>query len=206
MGVGRNKDKKPATYEDIEALPVGWVGEIVEGLLYASPRPAMGHLHVASRLGALIIPPFDWARGGPGGWWFLDEPELHFGANVVVPDIAGWRRERVPEPPEPETPWLSLAPDWVCEVLSPSTRSTDRVRKLPLYHRSDVRHAWLIDPLRCSLESYRSVSRGWERVGLHEGPVVIREEPFEAVPLDLGLLWLPRRAGKGHKGDAVILP
>src|SRR5690348_4959976 len=118
--MGQGKGKKPATYEDIEALPVGWVGEIIADELYASPRPAFRHLHVATRLGALLNLPFDIGRGGPGGWCFMDEPELHFRGNVVVPDLAGWRRERMPEPPD--VPWVTLAPDWICEVLSTSTK------------------------------------------------------------------------------------
>ncbi|MFP2933775.1 Uma2 family endonuclease [Pyxidicoccus sp. 3LG] len=191
--MGQGKGKKPATYEDIEQLPLGWVGELIEYELVASPRPSVGHLHVASRLGALLVQPFDWARGGPGGWWFLDEPELHFAHNVLVPDLAGWRRERVPDPPEPETPWLTLPPDWICEVLSPSTRTTDRVRKMPLYLHQGVRHAWIIDPVRCTLEVYRSGPRDWVHTALHEGSVTVRVEPFEAVPLELGLLWMPRR-------------
>ncbi|MFY2563394.1 Uma2 family endonuclease [Corallococcus terminator] len=192
MGVGQGKGRKPATYEDIEALPVGWVGEIVEDLLYASPRPAVRHLHVASRLGSLLGMPFELGPGGPGGWWFLDEPELHFGRDVLVPDLAGWRRERVPEPPH-DAPWLTQAPDWVCEVLSPSTETKDRLRKLPVYHREGVRHVWLIDPARRSLEVYRQGSGGWEPAARHEGDVIARVEPFEAVVLALDLLWLPRR-------------
>jgi Uma2 family endonuclease len=189
--MGQGKGKKPATYEDIEALPIGWVGEIIADELYASPRPAFRHLHVATRLGHLLGQPFDLGRGGPGGWWFFDEPELHFGNNVLVPDLAGWRRERMPTPPD--VPWMTLAPDWICEVLSPSTQLMDRARKMPLYHGEGVRHAWVIDPSRYRLEIYRSGEDGWVRAGLHEGGAIIRAEPFEAVPLELGLLWMPRR-------------
>src|SRR5512140_3023297 len=178
------------------ALPVGGVGEIIADELYASPRPAFRHLHVASRLGNLLGPPFDLGRGGPGGWWFMDEPELHLGYDVVVPDLAGWRRERMPEPPD--VPWVTLAPDWVCEVLSPSTRLIDRARKLPLYQREGVGHAWLIDPERYTLEVYRNDHERWTRVGLHEGGAVVHAEPFEAVPLELGLLWLPARRRAAH--------
>ncbi|MBN1205001.1 MAG: Uma2 family endonuclease [Myxococcaceae bacterium] len=194
--MGQGKGKKPATYEDIEALPVGWVGEIIADELYASPRPAFRHLHVATRLGNLLGPPFDLGRGGPGGWWFFDEPELHFGNNVLVPDLAGWRRERMPTPPD--VPWMTLAPDWICEVLSPSTRLMDRGRKLPLYHGEGVSHAWVIDPSRYSLEVYRSGKAGWVRAGFHEGGATVRAEPFEAVPLELALLWMPPRATALH--------
>ncbi|TQF08671.1 Uma2 family endonuclease, partial [Myxococcus llanfairpwllgwyngyllgogerychwyrndrobwllllantysiliogogogochensis] len=187
------------TYEDIEALPVGWVGEIVEDLLYASPRPVPRHLRVASRLGALLAMPFELVPGGPGGWWFLDGPELHLGRDVLVPDLAGWRRERVPEPPH-DVPWLTQAPDWVCEVLSPSTEKADRFRKLPVYHRAGVRHAWLIDPARRSLEVFHHGAGGWAPGARHEGDVIARVEPFEAVTLALDLLWLPRReAERGER-------
>ncbi|MFP2926392.1 Uma2 family endonuclease [Pyxidicoccus sp. 3LG] len=199
--MGQDKGKKPVTYEDIEALPPGWVGEIVAGELYASPRPAFGHLRVSNRLTALLTTAFELSPTGPGGWWFLSEPELHFEPNILVPDLAGWRRERVPEPPDPETPWLTAAPDWVCEVLSPSTRTLDRVRKLPLYHREGVGHAWIIDPLRHTLEVYGRGKDGWVRTGLHEGNVTVRVEPFDAVPLDLGLLWTPQRSGAAHQRE-----
>ncbi|WP_426752141.1 Uma2 family endonuclease [Myxococcus sp. Y35] len=196
--MGRDKKQKPATYEDIEQLPVGWVGEIVDDTLYASPRPAYGHLRVASRLNGLLMPPLELSRSGPDGWWFLNEPELHFEPNVVVPDLAGWRRERQPEPPDPELPWLTAAPDWLCEVLSPSTRTLDRVRKLPLYFREGVMNVWLIDPVRRSLEVYRRGAASWVRSQLFEGDVTVVAEPFEAVPLQLGLLWTPRLGGPAH--------
>ncbi|MBZ4417322.1 Uma2 family endonuclease [Myxococcus sp. RHSTA-1-4] len=195
--MGQGKGKKPATYEDIEALPVGWVGEIIEDELYAFPRPASPHLRVASRLGALLAMRFEMAQGGPGGWWFFDEPELHFGRNVVVPDLAGWRRERVPEPPN--APWLTIAPDWLCEVLSPSTWSVDVQRKMPLYHREGVEHAWIIDPAQRTLEIYRRGTYGWIRAELYGGDDIVRVEPFDAIPLDLGLLWLPE-ARRGREG------
>ena len=195
--MGQGSGKKPATYEDIEALPVGWVGELIEEELVASPRPATRHLRVASRLGVVLGVSFELEQGGPGGWWFLDEPELHFGDNVLVPDLAGWRRERVAAPPE--APWLTLAPDWVCEVLSPSSWAVDRVRKLPLYFREGVRHAWLIDPLRRTLEVYRTGKGNWQRTHLYEGDGTVWVEPFESAPLPMGLLWLPGHPErKGH--------
>ncbi|QSQ26259.1 Uma2 family endonuclease [Pyxidicoccus parkwayensis] len=196
--MGQDKGKKPVSYEDIEALPPGWVGEIVAGELYASPRPAVGHLKVSMWLGALLATQFEMTPTGPGGWWFLTEPELHFEPNIVVPDIAGWRRERVPAPPDPETPWLTIAPDWLCEVLSPSTRTVDRVRKMPLYHREGVQHAWLIDPVRRTLEVYGRGKNGWVRTALYGGNTVIREAPFEDVSLDLGRLWTPGPSGTAH--------
>ncbi|AEI67234.1 Uma2 family endonuclease [Corallococcus macrosporus] len=193
--MGRGKSRKPATYEDIEQLPVGWVGEIVDDALYASPRPAFGHLRAAYRLASLLSPPFELSPEGPGGWWFLAEPELHFARDVLVPDVAGWRRDRVPEPSDPELPWLTIAPDWLCEVLSPSTRSLDRTRKMPLYFREGVGNVWLIDPVRQSLEVYRRGKASWVRSQLFTGDVTVNAEPFEAVPLQLGMLWTPRAGG-----------
>jgi Uma2 family endonuclease len=191
--MGRDKGKKPATYEDIEALPVGWVGELIEDELVASPRPATKHLRVASRLGALLALPFEFGQGGPGGWWFLDEPELHFERNVLVPDLAGWRRERVPEPPD--APWLTLAPDWVCEILSPSTQALDLGRKLPLYYREGISHAWIIDPARSTLEVFSRGESYWVRTGAYAGGATVRAEPFDGVPLELSLLWLSKSHG-----------
>ncbi|QRN97804.1 Uma2 family endonuclease [Archangium violaceum] len=186
------KGKKPATYEDIEALPVGWVGEIVEDELVASPRPVMGHAHVSYALSVMLGAPFAFGNGGPGGWWLLSEPELHLGRAILVPDLAGWRRERLPRLPSSEEPFMTLAPDWVCEVLSPSTATVDRMRKLPIYHREGVAYAWLIDPLARTLEVFRREPSGWLLTATHAGEDVVRAEPFDAVPLGLGALWLER--------------
>ena len=135
--------KRPATYEDLLKVPDHLVAEIVEGELYTSPRPGSRHVLASSVLGAHILTNFQ-GGGGAGGWWILDEPELHLGPNVLVPDIGGWRRERMPQ--LLDTAAFELAPDWVCEVISPSTGRLDRVRKLPAYARHAVGHAWLIDP------------------------------------------------------------
>ncbi|HYO70750.1 MAG TPA: Uma2 family endonuclease, partial [Archangium sp.] len=145
--------RKPATYADLEALPANMVGELIAGELYASPRPATPHVVAASRLGGELIGPFDRGRGGPGGWLLLDEPELHFGEDVLVPDLCGWRRERMPRPPR--TAAITLAPDWVCEVLSPSTRALDRAVKLPVFAREGVRNVWLVDAEARTLEVLR---------------------------------------------------
>jgi Uma2 family endonuclease len=183
--------KKPVSYEDIEALPVGWIGEIVEQELVAQPRPTFGHQRAAWVLSSLLFEPFDRGRGGPGGWWFFYEPELHFGQNVLVPDLAGWRRERMPRPPRPTEPFATSAPDWICEVLSPSTATVDRVRKLPIYHREGVSHAWIIDPLERTLEVFHRDRRGWLLAESHAGGALVHAAPFEAVALELGALWLP---------------
>jgi Uma2 family endonuclease len=126
--------------------------------------------------------------GSRGGWCILPEPELHFGADVVVPDIAGWRRERMPQ--VPDVPWFVLAPDWLCEVASPSTRRLDRSLKLERYLRAGVGHVWLVEPEDRFIEVYRHTEEGWLLVGNFSGDEEVGIEPFEAVPLMLAELWL----------------
>lgn len=184
------RGKRPATYEDIEALPPGWVGELIDDELWAFPRPSTWNLWAASVLLAKLGNTFCFGTRGPGGWWIVREPEWHFGRQVLVPDLAGWRYERAPGLFERDDPFFELAPDWVCEVLSPSTAALDRGRKLPLYHREGVSHAWLVDPRAHTLEVYRRGARGW-RLSRYGGEDVVRAEPFDAEPLDLGRLWAP---------------
>jgi Uma2 family endonuclease len=179
--------KKTATYADLVALPPQLVGEIIDGELIASPRPAMLHARAASRLGMDLGGPFDRGKGGPGGWIILDEPELHIVEQVLVPDLAGWRRERMPE--MPDAAYVELAPDWICEVLSPATAKIDRADKMRHYAAAGVRHLWLVDPLATTLEIYRLDGGGWRLVQTHAGAEAIRGEPFDAVELDLGSLW-----------------
>jgi Uma2 family endonuclease len=184
---GEGMERKPASYAELEALPDNVVGEIVAGTLYASPRPAMPHALASSRLGGELSGPFDRGRGGPGGWFVFDEPELHFGEDVLVPDLGGWRRERMPQ--APRTAACTLAPDWVCEVLSPSTMSLDRAAKLPVYARERVRHVWLMDPVARTLEVFRLDGERYTLLGTHAGPARVRAEPFEAIELELAFLW-----------------
>jgi Uma2 family endonuclease len=181
--------KKNATYEDLREVPDHFVAEMFDGDLYASPRPAIPHSRAASVLAAALMGPFDQGRNGPGGWLFLNEPELHFGNDVLVPDIAAWRRSRLPAfAPEP---YLTLAPDWVCEVLSPSTEKLDRGEKLRVYARERVEYAWLIDPLRQTLEVLVLDQHGqWARGGAFEGHANVRAAPFDAIELELGALWI----------------
>lgn len=178
---------REATYEDLAKVPDLFVAEIVGGELHASPRPAPRHVDAGSLLGMLIGPPFRQGRGGPGGWWILDEPELHLGRDVLVPDLAGWRRTRMPH--LPDTAYFPLAPDWVCEILSPSTVVFDRERKLAVYAREGVAQAWLIDPIVRTLEALRLVDRGWTMVATHADHEVARLEPFAEIDLDLAALW-----------------
>ena len=176
-----------ATYDELLKVPDHLVAEILDGELYVNPRPAPRHADASSGLGGALRGPFDRGRGGPGGWRILDEPELHLAADVIVPDLAGWRRERLPA--LPEQAYFDLAPDWVCEVLSPSTASMDRVKKLSIYAREQVRHVWLVDPLVRTIEVLRLENAHWTIAATFADLDIVRAEPFDALELDLSLLW-----------------
>jgi len=178
---------RPATYEDLAALPDNLVAEIVNGELHASPRPAPPHTSAGSVLGGELVPPYHLGRGGPGGWWILLEPELHLGGDVLVPDWAGWRRGRMPH--LPAIAFFPLAPDWICEIVSPSTSRLDRAQKLAIYAREGVAHAWLIDPDLGTLEVLRLEDGRWTILSTHGGSEVVRGEPFADIELDLSSLW-----------------
>lgn len=180
--------RKHATYDDVLNAPDNLVAELIDGTLYTHPRPRTPHARTATVLSAELVAPFDRARGGgPGGWLFLVEPELHLGRQVLVPDLAGWRRERMPE--LPEVVGLTLAPDWLCEVLSPSTASVDRSVKLPKYAAHGVAWVWFLDPAAKSLEILRLDGRTYRVVTTFSGDDAVRAEPFEAIALDLAGLW-----------------
>lgn len=184
-------DKK-ATYADLMQVPDTRVAEIVDGQLITSPRPALRHSLAASSLGDELGGPFQKSRGGPGGWWIVDEPELHLEQDVLVPDLVGWRRERVPGIVEAVA--MTVAPDWICEVLSPSTESLDRARKMRIYARERVAHAWLVNPIARTLEVYRLETAGWLLLATHSSDAIVRAEPFDAVAIDLLDLWGETRA------------
>lgn len=179
--------KKPSVYEQFAAVPEYMVAEIVRGKLVTHPRPAAPHAMAASALGAELFGPFRRGHGGPGGWVILDEPELHLRGDYLVPDIAGWRRERMPEVPQVAA--FDLAPDWVCEVLSPSTEAMDRADKLPIYAEHGVRHAWLVDPLTKTLEVFRLESGRWMLLATFRDDALVRAEPFDVIELELAALW-----------------
>lgn len=179
--------KKGASYADLEALPEGVVGQIIHGTLHASPRPTIRHARSSSKLGGILDGPFDTGRGGPGGWIILDEPELHLGTHVLVPDLAGWRRERMPR--VPDGAFVEIAPNWVCEILSVSTAAIDRGQKVPIYAGQGVSHVWLIDPVAQTLEVLRLDGSTYRAVQTLSGSDEIRAEPFEAIALPLGELW-----------------
>jgi Uma2 family endonuclease len=167
--------------------PEHMVAEIVHGALHLHPRPASPHALAHSTLLGEIGGPFGRGRGGPGGWWIITEPELHLGSDVVVPDLAGWRRERMPS--YPDVPWFDLAPDWVCEVLSPSTRRLDLTGKREVYRREGVAHLWFVDPLARTLEAFALRDGAWTLLGALSDADPVRLPPFEAVEWPLSALW-----------------
>jgi Uma2 family endonuclease len=186
-----------ATYADLEAVPEHKVAELIDGQLYVFPRPAFPHLNAEGSLTELLRGPFHRGRGGPGGWWIVPEPEIHFpepaepdGIQAVDPDLAGWRRERLPKPPA-KPAHFTVSPDWVCEVLSDSTRNHDRNRKMPLYAHNGVPWVWLVDPIARTLEVYELGLRGrWKKPAVYRDNACVRAVPFEAIEIDLTDLWL----------------
>ena len=179
-----------ATYADLLQVPDRFIAEIIDGELLTAPRPALPHARAALVI-TQDLSPFDRPQGGSGGlggWWFLFEPELHLGADVLVSDIAGWRHKNMP--PVENIAYTDRAPDWVCEVVSPSTGRTDRARKMPIYARERVGHVWLVDPLQRTLEVYRLEESGWFVVGSHGDVENVHAELFDALEIDISRWWL----------------
>lgn len=181
--------RRRATYEDVLAAPPNVVAQVIDGVLVTLPRPAAPHARAASTLGMDLGGPFDRGRGGPGGWHILDEPELHLAADIVVPDLAGWRKERVPN--LPRAAFFTVAPDWVCEVLSPSTAGIDRGGKLAIDARERVPYVWFADPEARTLEVLTLDGPTYRVTAVHHADALVRAKPFEVVELELGALWLP---------------
>ena len=179
--------QREATYEDLLRVPEHLVAEILNGELHTHPRPAPKHAVAASAIGGELYGPFHKGSGGPGGWWILAEPELHLARQIIVPDVAGWRRERMPE--IPDLAWFELTPDWVCEILSPSTAQTDRSIKMPLYAEQDVAYLWLVDPTLHTLESYALGNSRWTLVATLKADDKVSLPPFEGIEFPLAALW-----------------
>jgi Uma2 family endonuclease len=180
--------KKHATRADLEALPENVVGEIIEGVLYTSPRPRPLHANVEGALLEDLRSPFQRGRGGPGGWWILVEPGVELpGSPEVVPDLGGWRRERLPQLPE-DAP-IQLAPDWVCEILSPATRRHDQLVKKPLYARAGVPYLWIVDLEARALTACKLIDGRWLELGVYGEGEAVRAEPFADVELSIAEWW-----------------
>ncbi len=179
--------QRAATYEDLLAVPEHLVAEILFGHLVTHPRPAPRHAVVVTRLGTLLSAPFDLGVGGPGGWVFMVEPELHLGEHVAVPDLAAWRRERLPV--LPETAWIETPPDWVCEVLSPSTAGYDRDEKRIIYAEAGVAHVWHVDPSLQMLEVFELRDGKWLLLDVFRDGAEVAAPPFTEPSFSLGLLW-----------------
>ena len=178
-------EKGPATRAELEALPPGVKGEIIDGMLYTQPRPRFRHQSVLLAVAANIDGAF--GRGGAGGWWILPEPGVTLpGSPEFSPDVAGWRRERMPVPPDGD---IDLAPDWVCEVLSPSTRRYDFLVKRSFYARSGVKHLWYVDTEARTVLVSRLVDGAWLEVGTFSQEVGARIVPFDSVELDVTAWW-----------------
>lgn len=180
---------KPTLYDQLLALPENQVGEIIAGQLYVQPRPRGPHAAVAGGLDYELSGPFRYGRGGPGGWWILPEPEVHFirDVEVAVPDLAGWRRERMPALPQDHR--FEVVPDWVCEILSPSTAKKDRAIKLPCYAHYGVAFVWLVDPLEHTLEAFQLRDGAWTLSAVLKDEDAVSVPPFDAISFSLADLW-----------------
>ena len=189
--------KKKATYDDLYSVPENMIGEIINGELVVTPGPSRKHVFTATALGNELGPPYQFGRGGPGGWVILIESEIGLGEHIMVPDRAGWEEERYPDE-EPHN-WISVAPDWICEVLSPGTRRRDRVEKMPIYTQYEVPHLWLVDPVDETLEVFRLKEGEWVVAGLFAENAKVRAEPFTEIEINLSDLWGLARAERSSE-------
>jgi Uma2 family endonuclease len=181
--------QKKATYDDLYEVPENMIGEIIGGELIATPRPSRKHGYSTTALGVAIGGRYQFGQGGgPGGWIFIIEPEIGLGSDILVPDLAGWKSDRFPQ--EESHNWISIAPDWICEVLSPRTFRKDKVVKMPLYAQYGVQHFWLVDPVAKTLDVFRLEASRWLVAGLYAENDKARAEPFPEVEVDLAFLWL----------------
>jgi len=176
-----------ASYEDLYSIPENMIGEIFDGELFVMPRPSFRHSHAASVISMEISAPFHIGRGGPGGWIILYEPEICLGENILVPDLAGWKKERLPQPPDEN--YTTIPPDWVCEILSPSTVRIDRIRKMHIYACFEVKYSWLIDPIAKTLEIFKLESDRWVLLSAYSEHDKVRAEPFQEIEIALQNLW-----------------
>src|ERR1041385_5140406 len=200
--------RRRATYQDVLDAPPEKIAEVINGELYLS-QPRYKHASVAKGLLVWLATPFEYGVDGPGGWVFLPEPELHLGEDILVPDLAAWRWERMPM--IDDVPFETLVPDWVCEVLSPSTERRDRRDKMSIYASAGVSHAWLVHPIRRTAEVFRRHGRKWRAIAIHQDDQRVHAEPFEAIELDLSKVWRsltpsPPRADRVCEPTAIYRP
>jgi Uma2 family endonuclease len=197
-----DQPRRRATYQDVLDAPDHGVAEVIRGELHLFPRPRAAHSAAAIALAAELYHAFQRGRGGPGGWIFHPEPELHFADDIVVPDLAGWRRERLPV--TEDVAFMTLAPDWLCEILSPSTERIDRMDKMPIYAEAGVQHVWLIHPIRRTVEIFRLRDGAWFGVAVHREAQRVRAEPFDAIELDLAMLWADVAPPRGDRASEPV--
>ncbi|MDP2106255.1 MAG: Uma2 family endonuclease [Desulfobulbaceae bacterium] len=177
-----------AAYDDLYSIPENMIGEIIDGELIVSPRPSRRHSDATLSLGSAILPPYKLGKGGPGGWIILVEPEIAFGEDLFVPDLAGWKKERFPETEDHN--WIEIVPDWVCEIVSPGTARIDRVKKTNIYGQHRVPYYWIIDPIIKTLEVLKNEAGRWLIIGTYAENDKIHDEPFQEVEINLSDLWL----------------
>ena len=181
------KSHRKASYQEVLDAPPHMVAEVLAGTLHVQPRPAMRHAWASSILGGSLVNPFGRGSDGPGGWWIVDEPELHLGDDIVVPDLAGWRRETMPE--FPDSAYCTIPPDWACEVLSPSTRRIDQNEKRAIYARESVSHLWFVDPDAKTLEAFELNDGRWVLLTTLADDAQVSLAPFDAISFPLDALW-----------------
>ncbi len=191
MAAPRERPKTDAELRaELDALPEHVKGEIIDGELFVQPRPRFRHARASAFLGRHVGGAFDFDEDGPGGWWTLVEPGIELPrAPEVSPDVGGWRRERMPVPPAHGEP-ITLAPDWVCEVLSPSNQRWDLLKKFPFYAREGVPWLWVIDPRQRTLEVRELRDGAWSVRSTHGDEERVRLPPFEAIEIPLARMWI----------------
>jgi Uma2 family endonuclease len=196
---------KRATYEDVLRAPPGMTAEVLDGELHLMPRPRRSHLRTASGIGAFLFGAFQAGSFGPGGWTILDEPELHLGPepDIIVPDLGGWRAGRLVDQEEVDEPFITVVPDWVCEILSPGTLRIDRMKKMPIYAREKIGQVWLVDPREQTVEVFRHDGRGYALVGTYGGDDAVRAEPFDAAEIPPAFLW--GLVGEGQPTEGPVI-
>jgi Uma2 family endonuclease len=183
--------RKRATYADVLSTPDHLTAEVLDGEIHVLPRPRRAHLRAASGLGAFLFGAFQMSVNGPGGWTILYEPEIHLGLepDIVVPDLAGWRVGRLIDRDDVDEAFITVVPDWVCEISSPGTARIDRMKKMPIYAREGIPHVWLANPLERMVEVFRHEHSRYTLVGTYGGDDAVRAEPFEAAEIPPAFLW-----------------